>query len=145
MPLVIRYPKSIQAGSVSTALTMNVDFAPTFLDMAGIEVPEDMQGTSLKPVLVNAGATPTDWREAVYYHYYEYPAEHSVKRHYGIRTSEYKLIHFYNDIDEWEMYDLQSDPKEMNNLFNRPEYSEKRDELIQLVRDTQIKYMDDSF
>ncbi len=145
MPLVIRYPKSIQAGSVSTALTMNVDFAPTFLDMAGIEVPEDMQGTSLKPVLVNAGATPTDWREAVYYHYYEYPAEHSVKRHYGIRTSEYKLIHFYNDIDEWEMYDLRNDPKEMNNLFNRPEYSEKRDELTRLMRDTQTKYMDDSF
>jgi arylsulfatase A-like enzyme len=145
MPLVIRYPKSIQAGSVSTALTMNVDFAPTFLDMAGIEVPEDMQGTSLKSVLVNAGATPTDWREAVYYHYYEYPAEHSVKRHYGIRTSEYKLIHFYNDIDEWEMYDLRNDPKEMNNLFNRPEYSEKRDELTRLMRDTQTKYMDDSF
>ncbi len=145
MPLVIRYPKSIQAGSVSTALTMNVDFAPTFLDMAGIEVPEDMQGTSLKSVLVNAGATPTDWREAVYYHYYEYPAEHSVKRHYGIRTSEYKLIHFYNDIDEWEMYDLRNDQKEMNNLFNRPEYSEKRDELTRLMRDTQTKYMDDSF
>ena len=96
-------------------------------------------------MLVNAGATPTDWREAVYYHYYEYPAEHSVKRHYGIRTAEYKLIHFYNDIDEWEMYDLRSDPKEMNNLFNRPEYSEKRDELTRLMRDTQTKYMDDSF
>ncbi len=145
MPLVIRYPKSIQAGSVSTALTMNVDFGPTFLDMAGIEVPEDMQGTSLKPVLANAGATPTDWRKAVYYHYYEYPAEHSVKRHYGIRTAEYKLIHFYNDVDEWEMYDLRNDPKEMNNLFHRPEYSDKRDELIRLLREKQTEYMDDSF
>ena len=72
---------------------MNVDFAPTFLDFAGVEVPSDIQGASLKPVLENEGKTPADWRKAAYYHYYEYPAEHSVKRHYGIRTQDFKLIH----------------------------------------------------
>ena len=99
MPLIIRYPKAIKAGSTSNAISMNVDFAPTFLDFAGIEIPSDIQGASLKPVLVNEGKTPADWRKAAYYHYYEYPAEHSVKRHYGIRTQDFKLIHFYNDID----------------------------------------------
>lgn len=145
MPFVVRYPKSIKAGSVSQALSMNVDFAPTFLDMAGIEVPRDMQGVSLKPVLTNSGETPHGWREAVYYHYYEYPAEHSVKRHYGIRTADFKLIHFYDDIDEWEMYDLEKDPKEMVNIFDVPEYNAQQDKLIQLLRDTQIAYKDDSF
>ena len=105
MPLLVRYPKAIKAGTVSGALCMNVDFAPTFLDYAGVEIPSDIQGVSLRPVIENDGATPTDWRKAVYYHYYEYPAEHSVKRHYGIRTKDFKLIHFYNDIDCWELYD----------------------------------------
>lgn len=70
-----------------------------------------MQGRSLRPIL--AGRTPEDWRRSMYYHYYEYPAEHSVKRHYGVRTRRYKLIHFYHDIDEWELYDLEKDPQEM--------------------------------
>ena len=87
---------------------MNVDFAPTFLVFDGVAILSDIQGTSLKPVLENEGKTPADWRKAAYYHYYEYPAEHSVKRHYGIRTQDFKLIHFYNDIDEWEMYDLKA-------------------------------------
>lgn len=145
MPLVVRYPKSIKAGSVSHALSMNVDFAPTFLDMAGIDVPKDMQGVSLRPVLTNAGETPSDWREAVYYHYYEYPGEHSVKRHYGIRTADFKLIHFYSDIDEWEMYDLKKDPKEMVNVFNESHYSKQKHELIELLKKTQAKYNDNSF
>lgn len=143
MPLVIRYPKSIKAGSVSRALSMNVDFAPTFLDMAGIDIPKDMQGVSLKPVLTNAGEIPPDWREAVYYHFYEYPGEHAVKRHYGIRTADFKLIHFYNDIDEWEMYDLKKDPKEMVNVFDNPEYSDKKNELMQLLKNVRTEYKDD--
>ena len=136
------YPKAIKAGSVSNAISMNVDFAPTFLDFAGVEIPSDIQGASLKPILVNEGKTPADWRKAAYYHYYEYPAEHSVKRHYGIRTQDFKLIHFYNDIDEWEMYDMKADPREMNNVFGKPEYAEKQKELMQLLKETQKQYKD---
>ena len=106
---------------------MNVDFAPTFLDFAGVDIPSDIQGASLKPILVNEGKTPADWRKAAYYHYYEYPAEHSVKRHYGIRTQDFKLIHFYNDIDEWEMYDMKA---------------EVQKELMELLQDTQKQYKD---
>ncbi len=142
MPVVIRYPKSIKAGSTSSALAMNVDFAPTFLDYAGVEIPADIQGRSLRQVLDNQGKTPDDWRKAAYYHYYEYPAEHSVKRHYGIRTQDFKLIHFYNDVDEWEMYDMKADPREMNNIFGRPEYADKQAELMRLLADTQKQYGD---
>ena len=143
MPLIVRYPKAIKAGSVSSALCMNVDFAPTFLDFAGVEIPSDIQGESLKRVLENGGKTPEDWRKAVYYHYYEYPAEHSVKRHYGIRTDDFKLIHFYNDIDQWEMYDLKNDPKEMSNVFDSEEYASTRENLLELLRDVQKQYGDD--
>lgn len=143
MPLIVRYPKAIKAGSVSSALCMNVDFAPTFLDFAGVEIPSDIQGESLRGVLENGGKTPEDWRKAVYYHYYEYPAEHSVKRHYGIRTDDFKLIHFYNDIDQWEMYDLKNDPKEMSNVFDSEEYASTRESLLELLRDVQKQYGDD--
>ena len=142
MPLIIRFPKGIKAGSTSSAISMNVDFAPTFLDYAGADIPSDIQGKSLKPIMDNAGKAPLDWRQAAYYHYYEYPAEHSVKRHYGIRTQDFKLIHFYNDINEWEMYDMKADPREMNNVFNKPEYAEKQKELMQLLEDTQKQYND---
>ena len=98
MPFLIRYPEAIKAGSTSDAICMNIDFGPTLLDFAGIETPAEMQGQSFRKVLENEGKAPEDWRNVAYYHYYEYPAEHSVKRHYGIRTPEYKLIHFYNDI-----------------------------------------------
>lgn len=144
MPLVVRYPKLIEAGATTSALSMNVDFAPTFLSLAGVEVPEDMQGKSFLPVLAEKGKTPGDWRKAVYYHYFEYPAEHSVKRHYGIRTGRYKLIHFYNDIDEWEMYDLQSDPKEMNNIYNNPVHAGLQKELTELLLQAQSEYKDTS-
>ena len=123
-PLLIRYPQKIKKGIVSDALAMNVDFAPTLLDYAGVAIPDDMQGASLKPVIDNNGKASTDWRDAVYYHYYEYPSWHMVKRHYGIRTNRYKLIHFYNDIDEWELYDLQKDPKEMRNVYQDPTYGD---------------------
>ena len=142
MPLIIRYPKVIRPGSTSSAICMNVDFAPTFLDFAGVEIPEDMQGRSLKAVLENEGKAPDDWREAAYYHYYEYPAEHSVKRHYGIRTADFKLIHFYNDIDSWEMYDEKADPREMHNIYDDPAYSAQRERLTTLLRQVQQEYGD---
>jgi arylsulfatase A-like enzyme len=118
MPLLIRYPQEVKPGSVNDALVQNLDFAPTFLDYAGVKIPPDMQGRSLRPTL--KGKTPHNWRKSIYYHYYEYPAVHSVKRHYGLRTKRYKLIHFYYDIDEWELYDLMKDPREMNNVYNDP-------------------------
>lgn len=137
MPLIVRYPKAVKAGSVSSAICMNVDFAPTFLDFAGADIPQDIQGESLKPVMENGGKTPEGWRKVAYYHYYEYPAEHSVKRHYGIRTQDFKLIHFYNDIDEWEMYDMKNDPDELDNVFGDPAYAEKQEELLRLLREVQ--------
>lgn len=101
---------------------------------AGADIPADIQGQSLRTILENGGKTPADWRKAAYYHYYEYPAEHSVKRHYGIRTADFKLIHFYNDVDEWEMYDLKNDPSELNSVFGKPEYADKQAELISLLK-----------
>lgn len=128
-PLLVRYPKAVAAGSRSEALAMNIDLAPTFVDLAGLEVPADMQGRSLRGVLTSGGKTPADWRTGVYYHYYEYPSWHSVKRHYGVRTADYKLIHFYNDVDEWELYDLRRDPHEMQNVYNDPGYAQVRADL----------------
>jgi arylsulfatase A-like enzyme len=122
MPLLVRYPKEVKAGSINNDIVLNLDFGPTFLDFAGVPRPADMQGRSIRNVL--RGRTPRDWRTSMYYHYYEYPAVHSVKRHYGVRTRRYKLIHFYHDIDEWELYDLKKDPKEMKNVYNDPGYAD---------------------
>ncbi len=120
-PLLVRWPGKVKAAQENTNFVMNLDFASTFLDIANAPIPEDIQGESMLPVLT--GNTPADWRQSMYYHYYEYPGPHSVKRHYGIRSGDYKLIHFYHDVDYWEMYDLQKDPQEMNNVFADPAYS----------------------
>ena len=122
MPLLVRYPKEIKPGSVNEDIILNLDFAPTFLDFAGVDKPPDMQGRSIRQILHRK--RPKDWRKSMYYHYYEYPAVHSVKRHYGVRTDRYKLIHFYNDIDEWELYDLRKDPREMKNVLDDPAYAD---------------------
>ncbi len=140
MPLLVRWPKRITGGAVNDDIVLNLDFAETFLDVAGVPVPGWMQGRSLKPLLL--GNTPADWRTAMYYHYYEYPGAHSVKRHYGIRTERYKLIHFYYDIDAWELYDLQNDPNELNNLYGRPEYEALAEKLKAQLRRLQGKYGD---
>jgi uncharacterized sulfatase len=122
MPLLVRYPKEIKPGSVNDDIVLNLDFGPTFLDLAGVAKPEDMQGRSIRRLMRRK--TPKDWRTSMYYHYYEYPAVHSVKRHYGVRTHRYKLIHFYHDIDEWELYDLRKDPREMKNVLDDPAYAD---------------------
>ncbi|WP_178988050.1 sulfatase family protein [Winogradskyella schleiferi] len=140
-PLLIRYPKHIKAGSVNTDLVQNIDFASTVLDVAGIDIPEDMQGLSLKPLF---NYNNKYWRDALYYHYYEYPGIHMVKRHFGIRTNRYKLIHFYYDIDEWELYDLKEDPQELNNLYNNPNYLEVQTKLHKKLKELRIKYLDNS-
>ncbi len=120
-PLIVKYPGHTKAGSVNSDFVMNLDYAETLLDIAGINPPKEMQGRSFKPLLENK--TVPDWRKSVYYHYYEYPAEHNVKRHYGVRTERYKLIHFYLDVDEWELYDLKNDSNELNNVYANPKYA----------------------
>ena len=119
-PLIMRFPDRIQAGVVNENLVMNLDLAPTILETAGVKVPSEMQGMPLQNVYNQPLAQ--DWRKSVYYHYYEYPhGWHAVKRHNGVRGSQYKLIHFYNDIDAWEFYDLEKDPDELVNLIDHPE------------------------
>ncbi len=137
MPFLCRWPGVTKPGSVNEDLVQNLDFAETFLDIAGVEVPKDMQGRSIVPLL--KGETPSDWREAVYYHYYEYPAVHAVQRHYGVRTDRYKLIHFYN-IDEWELYDLKSDPDELRNVVNESQYKEVIADLKSKLTDLREQY-----
>lgn len=140
MPLVIRYPKAIKAGTKTNALAMNIDFAPTILSIAGVDIPKEIQGRSLTPVFENEGKTPGNWREATYYQYYDFPSWHSVKRHYGIRTNDYKLIHFYNDVDEWELYDMNKDPKEMVNVYGKKEYKKTQKKLEALLKDIRKNY-----
>ena len=122
---------------------MNLDFAETFLEIAGVAVPSDMQGRSLVPLL--KGRTPSDWRRSMYYHYYEYPGPHSVRRHYGVRTKRYKLIHFYEpDVNEWEFYDLEKDPDELHSVYNDPEYAEAVAELKRELARLRKQYGDDT-
>lgn len=139
MPLLIQYSKEIPAGVEIRALTQNLDFAPTFLDFAGANIPEEMQGQSMRSLLSEASGG-NDFRDAIYYHYYDFPAFHMVKRHYGVRTHRYKLMHFYDDIDQWEMYDLEKDPQERYNIYGDPAYAEIRKELHTTLVNLQKKY-----
>ena len=139
-PLLIEWPGITKPGTVNNDMVSNLDFAETFLDIAGVKVPSDMQGTSMVPIL--KGKTPANWRKEHYYHYYEYPAEHQVKRHYGISTERYKLIHYYYDIDEWELYDIKADPQEMKNVYNDPAYAKVRAMLHIQLDELRKKYKD---
>ena len=138
-PLIVRWPGHTTKGSVNTDLVQNLDFASTFLEAAGVSVPSDLQGQSLLPLLKGSG---DHTRDALYYHYYEYPGIHAVKRHYGIRTDRYKLIHFYHDIDEWELYDLAKDPDELNNVYDVPAYAGTRDTLHLKLSKLMMQYGD---
>jgi arylsulfatase A-like enzyme len=142
-PLVMKLPGVIKPGSTSEDLVQNVDFASTFLQLAGLQIPDSLQGLSLVPVM--DGKTQeggVKLRDAIYYHYYEYPGVHAVKRHYGIRTDRYKLIHFYQDIDEWELFDLEKDPRELSNLYNDPSYAKTITDLKAALVKLQIQYQD---
>ncbi len=139
-PLLVRYPPEIRAGTEVNEMVQNLDLAPTILDYAGVTIPGDMQGGSFRGLV--AGEKVDNWRDAIYYHYYEYPAVHMVKRHYGVRTDRYKLIHFYYDVDEWEMYDLYEDPDEMNSIYGEPEYSEIQAMLHNKLEELREKYGD---
>lgn len=124
-PLIVKWPGVVKPGSVNHDLVQNIDFAETFLDLAGAPIPKDMQGKSVVPLL--KGKTPKNWRSSLYYHYYEYPGPHSVRRHEGVANKRYKLIRFYGqDVpngEEWELYDLKKDPKEMQNVYPKKQHS----------------------
>ena len=123
MPFVIKYPGKIKPKTINKDIITNIDFAPTILEMAGVDIPASIQGKSFFNNL--SKNKNKDWRQSMYYHYYEYPFYHHVQPHYGIRNERYKLIHFYYDIDVWELYDLKEDPNELNNLF----YSDRHKDL----------------
>ncbi len=139
-PLIMRLPKGFERRGDITEMVQNIDYGPTFLDIAGVETPSDMQGVSFLPLL--KGEHPDNWRDALYYHFYEYPAEHSVRRHYGVRDDRYILIHFYNDIDEWELYDLQEDTTEMNNIYGKPATKEMTASMMAQLKASQEQYDD---
>jgi len=126
-PLLARWPGTIEAGAVNDDLTSNVDFAETFLELAGVPVPSDMQGRSLVPLF--KGQTPEDWRKTFYYQYYEFPGAHSVARHYGVADKRYKLIHYYQ-LGEWELFDLDKDPNELKSEYDNPEYAGVKKRLL---------------
>ncbi|SHF01747.1 Sulfatase [Mariniphaga anaerophila] len=142
-PLLMHLPKGYEQKGEIQELVQNIDYAPTFLDMAGVEVPGEVQGKSLKELL--QGNKASAWRDAVYYHYYDFPNEHMVKKHYGIRTERYKLIHFYDDIDEWELYDLETDPDEMNNLIHSEQHVATVARLKKELKKLQEQYGDTTF
>ena len=138
-PLVVRWPNVIEADRINTQMVQNLDFAQTFLEAAGVEADEGMQGESLVPLFKG---DHKEFRDAAYYHYYEFPGEHNVRRHYGAVTEDYKLIHFYYDIDEWELYDRKADPQELKNVYQDPEYSTIVSEMHKKLSALRLKYKD---
>ena len=155
MPFIIRYPREIQPGSACTDMILNVDFAPTFLDYAGVAIPASFQGSSLRPLL--RGSTPATWQSSMYYRYWMHGATHNVFAHYGVRTHRYKLIYFYNDglgqagtIDEryapeWELFDLENDPCELHSVYADPAYAEVVRELKAELHRLQEKVGDERY
>jgi arylsulfatase A-like enzyme len=132
-PLLIRWPGVAQAGLVNTNIVSHLDLAETFLEAADLPIPARMQGRSLRPLL--QGRAPSDWRTTFYYHYYEYPADHHVRPHYGVITDRYMLTHFYApDVDYWELFDREKDPGEMTSVFGNPAYAAVQDQLLQEVQ-----------
>ncbi len=153
MPLIMRYPREIRSGTTNPDMVLNVDFPSLFLDLAGVEIPEDMQGRSFRPLL--RGETPSDWRQSMYYRYWMHKGGgHRVCAHYGVRTHEYKLIFYYGEalgqagtVDEpetpeWELFDLRKDPQELNNVYNDPAYAGVVQELKRELRRRQLEVGD---
>ncbi len=165
MPFVVRYPNGVKPGQINTDITSNLDFAETFLDYAGVSIPEDMQGRSLRPLL--EGNTPDDWRQSMYYRYWMHGAHFNIPGHYGIRTQDYKLISFYNkglgyDHDPqypsgnweregnmvtdgnpyWELYDLRKDPNELNNVYDNVDYADIVKDLKEQLKQLKVEYDD---
>ena len=139
-PLIMMLPKGYDRRGDIDEMVQNIDHAAAFLDIAGVKVPSDIQGESWLPLL--RGEHPKNWRNSIYYHFYEYPAEHMVKRHYGVRGERYKLMHYYNDIDCWELYDLQTDPTEMHNIYGKPGTEKITKQMMKELKKLQEKYDD---
>jgi arylsulfatase A-like enzyme len=154
MPFVLRYLAEVAAGSVNDDIVLNVDFAPLFLDLAGVPVPAEMQGRSFRPLL--HGETPADWQQALYYRYWEHRG-HNVYAHYGIRTLRYKLIYYYSDgmglpgssdqacEPEWELFDLEQDPSEMRSVCDDPAYAGVRKDLTDELHALQARLGDERY
>ena len=136
MPLVMRWPGKVKPGTEVQQMVQNIDYGPTLLDAAGVEIPADMQGKSMLPLL--DGDADAAWRDSIYYHYYEHGG-HGVPRHYGVRTARYKLIHFYS-AGEWELFDLKQDPKEMTSQYDNPEYANIRTKLMAELEALKVTY-----
>jgi arylsulfatase A-like enzyme len=141
MPLIVNWPGVTDGGAVNMELVQNIDYAPTFLAMAGADIPDDIQGKSLVPLLKKQ--QEGKFRDAVYYHYYEYPSVHMVPRHYGIRTDRYKLMKFYQFGEQWEMYDLEKDPDELTNIYETAD-KELVDGMKKKLEDLRVHYDDNS-
>jgi arylsulfatase A-like enzyme len=135
-PLVMRWPGKIKAGSTNSLITSNLDFAQTFLSVAGATSPNDMQGASLLPLM--QGNTREHWRTSFYYHYYGYPDWHLVQKHCGVTDGRYKLIHFYTT-DEWELYDREKDPNENINRAKDPEFKSILEKMRKKLNNQRIK------
>ena len=137
-PLIVRWPKVVKPGSTQNAFALNIDFAPTFMELAGVKVPSDIQGRSLAPLL--RGEKPGDWRTSMYYRYYHDPGHHNTRAHYGVRTETHKLIYFWKK-DQWECYDLVNDPRELRNIYSEPGYAKTvenlKKELSRLKKEVQ--------
>jgi len=155
MPFIVRFPREVAPGTVNDDIVLNLDFAPLFLDVAGVDIPDDMQGSNFRPLL--HGETPDDWREAMYYRYWMHKAHHNVYAHYGLRTKTHKLIYYYADalgqagaIDEtydpeWELFDLEADPYELNSVFDDPVYADTVKELKETLHKLQAEVGDERY
>ena len=141
MPFLMRYPNVIKPKTIINDMVVNIDFAPTILNIAGVPIPVDMQGKSILP-LVNAAKKPVNWRKAMYYHYYEYPDSHQVMPHFGIRTERYKLIHFYGNGSFWELIDLKTDPDELVNIYEKAQNKTLIRQLKKDLRALMVQYKD---
>ncbi|MFT5292486.1 MAG: arylsulfatase A-like enzyme [Planctomycetota bacterium] len=140
LPLIVSWPGKVKAGSVDRHLVQNLDFAPTFLEAAGLASPEEMQGTSLMPLLAGDDLAPGEWRDSIYYRYFEIGV-HSVPQHYGVRTDRHKLI-YYHGLNQWELFDIELDADEMNNLYADPAYAEVRVTLEAELQRLRTHYAD---
>lgn len=142
MPCLVSYPASIPAHQTVSKMGLNIDIAPTILDFAGVDIPKEMQGESMKELLIKGDDGVENWRDIAYYQYFEYPKWHNVQPHFGVRSDRYKLIHFYYNIDEWEFYDLKKDPNELHNAYKDPAYQEIIAKMKIQIKDSQKQYGD---
>jgi uncharacterized sulfatase len=136
VPLLMEWRGHIKPGTSSNALVQNIDFAPTLLDAAGVKPGTPMHGVSLLPLFE---AQPEPWDRDLYYHFYEHPGFHGVARHYGVRTDRYKLVYYYQN-DEWELFDLVTDPADQVNLYDRAGYADITRDLKRRLQKLRVQY-----